>query len=91
MEWSNKKHAQQWTNTLKTYANPIIGKLPVKNIKNHHVRKILEPIWTTKHETASRVRQRLERIFSFCIASNYLIHPNPAAYKDNLQYLLPDL
>ena len=91
VEWSNKKHAQQWTNTLKTYANPIIGKLPIKNIKSHHVRKVLEPIWTTKHETALRVRQRLERIFSYCIASNYLIPPNPAAYKDNLQYLLPNV
>ena len=89
VEWSNNKHTQQWTNTLNTYACPIIGKLPLDKINNSHVCKILKPIWTTKHETASRVRQRLERIFSYCIALKYMKGPNPAAYKDNLQHLLP--
>ena len=89
VEWSNDKHTQQWTNTLNTYACPIIGKLPLDKINNSHVCKILKPIWTTKHETASRVRQRLERIFSYCIAFKYMKGPNPAAYKDNLQHLLP--
>ena len=64
VEWSNKKHIQQWTNTLNTYASPIIGKLTIDKVNNTHVCKILKPIWITKHETASRVRQRLERIFS---------------------------
>ena len=89
VEWSNNKHTQQWTNTLNTYACPIIGKLPLDKINNSHVCKILKPIWTTKHETSSRVRQRLERIFSYCIALKYMKGPNPAAYKDNLQHLLP--
>ena len=87
--WKNKKHAQQWTNTLKTYASPTIGKMPLEDITSLHVLKILKPIWVTKHETASRVRQRLERIFSYSIASKYMKSPNPAAYKDNLQHLLP--
>ena len=55
VEWSNNKHTQQWTNTLNTYAYPIIGKLPLDKINNSHVCKILNPIWTTKHETASRL------------------------------------
>ena len=91
VEWSNKKHPQQWKNTLYTYASPIIGKLSIDKINNNHVCKILKPIWNTKHETASRVRQRLERIFSYCIASKYMKGPNPAAYTDNLQYLLPNI
>ena len=91
VEWSNKKHTQQWTNTLNTYTSPIIGKLSIDKINNNHVCKILKPIWNTKHETASRVRQRLERIFSYCIASQYMKGPNPAAYKDNLQHLLPNV
>ena len=90
-EWSNKKHKQQWTNTLNTYASPIIGKLPIDKVDNNHICKILKPIWITKHETASRVRQRLERIFSYCIARQFMKGPNPAAYKDNLQYLLPNV
>ena len=91
VEWSNKKHIQQWTNTLNTYASPVIGKLTIDKVNNTHVCKILKPIWITKHETASRVRQRLERIFSYCIASKHMKGPNPAAYKDNLQHLLPNV
>jgi integrase len=90
VEWSNKKHIQQWTNTLNTYASPVIGKLTIDKVNNTHVCKILKPIWITKHETASKVRQRLERIFSYCIASQHMKGPNPAAYKDNLQHLLPN-
>ena len=89
VEWTNKKHTQQWTNTLKTYASPTIGKMLAEDITSLHVLKILKPIWVIKHETASRVRQRLERIFSYSIASKYMKGPNPAAYKDNLQHLLP--
>ncbi len=91
VEWTNKKQKQQWTNTLKTYAYPIIGKLPLDKINNKHICKILNPIWNTKHETATRVRQRLERIFSYCIALKNMKGPNPAAYKDNLQHLLPNV
>ena len=89
VEWSNSKHKNQWINTLKTYADPIIGDLAPSEIKTHHVLSILKPIWSSKHETASRVRQRLERIFSYCIASAFMDRPNPASLKDNLEFLLP--
>ena len=89
VEWSNSKHKNQWINTLKTYADPIIGDLAPSEIKTHHVLSILKPIWSSKHETASRVRQRLERIFSYCIPSDFMDRPNPASLKDNLEFLLP--
>ena len=89
VEWSNSKHKNQWKNTLKTYADPIIGDLVPSEIKTHHILSILKPIWSSKHETASRVRQRLERIFSYCIASDFMDRPNPASLKDNLEFLLP--
>ena len=89
VEWSNSKHKNQWINTLRTYANPIIGDLAPSEIKTHHILSILKPIWSSKHETASRVRQRLERIFSYCIASDFMERPNPASLKDNLEFLLP--
>ena len=88
VEWSNSKHKNQWINTLKTYADPIIGDLAPSEIKTHHVLSILKPIWSSKHETASRVRQRLERIFSYCIASDFMDRPNPASLKDNLAFPL---
>lgn len=57
--WKNLKHQSQWTNTLQTYAYPIIGDLSVQDVDTDLVMKVLEPIWYTKTETASRVRSRI--------------------------------
>ena len=62
--WSNPKHAQQWTNTLATYAYPVIGDLPVADVTAEHIVTILRPIWAVKSETASRVRMRLETVLN---------------------------
>ncbi|CAJ4874146.1 integrase [Burkholderia pseudomallei] len=51
-------HTQQWTNTLATYAYPILGALCPADIGTDLVRKVLEPIWLTKNETATRLRGR---------------------------------
>ncbi len=89
VQWTNKKHAKQWTSTLEKYVFPKIGKLPVYHITNNHILNILKPIWSIKHETASRVRQRIEKILSWSIALKYRDFPNPATLNDNLVYLLP--
>ena len=60
--WRNRKHRQQWRNTLETYATPVIGKLQVQQIDLERVKRVLEPIWQDMPETASRVRGRIERI-----------------------------
>ena len=65
--WSNDKHAAQWRSTLATYAGPVIGDMPVDQITRAHVMQVLAPIWTRKHETASRVRQRMESVFDWAI------------------------
>lgn len=57
--WKNAKHVDQWTNTINTYCGPIIGKLPVQAIDTGLVMAVLEPIWTKKAETASRLRGRI--------------------------------
>lgn len=89
-EWKNAKHAQQWENTLKTYAFPIIGHLPISDITTDLILRILEPIWVTKAETASRVRQRLETIWDYGKARNYVEGENPARLKGHLDKLLPN-
>ena len=61
--WSNEKHVAQWESTLARYAGPVIGQLPIDEITTAHVMAVLTPIWTEKHETASRVRQRMESVF----------------------------
>ena len=86
--WRNAKHAQQWRNTIETYANPVIGKVALRDIDVAMVRRILEPIWTTKNETASRVRGRIESIIDWGITMGYRSAANPARWKGHLEHLL---
>lgn len=89
LEWKNAKHGQQWLNTLTTYASPLLGKQPVDLITTDLVYKVLEPIWVTKTETATRVRQRIEVVLDWCKACGYLKGENPARLKGALGELLP--
>lgn len=86
--WKNAKHANQWTNTLSTYASPIFGKLPVAEIDTGLVVKCLAPIWETKTETASRLRGRIESILGWATTSGYRTGENPARWKGHLDNLL---
>lgn len=89
--WQNAKHAQQWENTLKKYAYPVIGHLPVADITAEHVVAILKPIWATKSETASRVRMRIEAILTAGKLMGWRSGDNPAAYKGGLEAILPPI
>lgn len=86
--WKNAKHADQWLNTLTTYAFPVMGSLLVASIDLPMVLKVLEPIWATKNETASRVRQRIENILSWATVSGHRAGDNPARWRGNLDHLL---
>ena len=87
--WKSKKHQEQWRNTLATYASPIIGKLPVQDVDTNLVIKILEPIWLTKTETASRVRMRIEAILDWAKVRNFRSGENSARWKGHLNNILP--
>ena len=87
----NTKHAAQWGTTIATYAEPVLGKLPVRDITVGLVHRVLEPIWTTKPETAGRVRGRIEKILGWAKVNNYREGENPARWRDNLDQLLPKL
>lgn len=87
--WKNSKHADQWTNTLQTFAYPIIGKLPVGEVSTENVLSILKPIWTTKTETATRVRSRIELVLSYAKAMKLRTGENPAVWRGHLDALLP--
>jgi len=86
--WRNDKHAAQWGSTLSTYA-AMIGLLPVQAVDTALVLKVLEPIWTTKPETASRLRGRIESILDFAKARGYRDGENPARWRGHLNKLLP--
>ncbi len=101
-EWRNTKHGQQWANTLATYAFPFIGEMPPADITVDHLLAILnQPVtdkagkvtpgtklWTSKTETASRVRNRIELIWSYAKVHKLCSGENPALWRGNLDALL---
>ena len=87
-EWKNAKHAQQWTNTLRAYAYPAFGTLSVSDLDTDLVLKAIEPIWISKAETASRVRQRIETVWDWARARKYVEGENPARLRGHLDKIL---
>jgi integrase len=86
--WKNAKHAWQWSATLEKFAYPVIGDLPVQAITTGLVMKILDPIWSTKTETASRLRGRIESVINSAKAYGEFIGENPARWKGHLDHTL---
>ncbi len=86
--WKNAKHADQWTNTIHTYASPTFGHLPVSEIDTGLIVKCLAPIWEGKTETASRLRGRIESVLGWATTSGYRTGENPARWKGHLDNLL---
>jgi len=82
--WRNAKHAWQWTQTLEAHAFPVIGDVAVSAINTGHVTKILEPIWTTKAETAARVRGRIETVLDYAKVHGWRNGENPARQGNRL-------
>lgn len=87
--WRNAKHKAQWTSTLTTYAYPVLGSLCVADIDEPHISKVLDPIWSTKNETARRLRGRMEKVLDWATTRKYRQGPNPARWKGHLETLLP--
>lgn len=88
--WRNAKHAAQWRTTLETYTYPKLGSMLVQHIERAHVLEVLEPIWRTKSETASRVRSRIEIVLDYAAQKLDLqSFLNPARYRNNLDKVLP--
>ena len=87
--WKNEKHGEQWKKTLENYAFPIIGNMAVASVETAHVLRVLEPIWNTKTETASRVRGRIESVLDWAKVRKYRTGDNPARWRGHLDKLLP--
>ncbi len=87
--WRNHKHRMQWSSTLETYAYPLIGGLSVDAITERHVIAVLEPIWSIKTETASRLRGRIESILDWARVRGHRDGDNPARWKGHLDKVFP--
>jgi integrase len=86
--WKNPKHRAQWRMTLQVYCKPL-RHLPVDRISTEDVLAVLNPIWSTVPETASRVRGRIERVIDAARARGLRTSENPARWRGHLANLLP--
>jgi integrase len=86
--WGNPKHAKQWETTLRTYAFPAFGDMATADIETAHVLAALQPIWTTKTETAARVRGRIEAVLNYATTAGWRTGDNPARWRGHLSNLL---
>ena len=89
IQWTNQKHYLQWLSTLETYCFPIIGEKNINLVDVDDLLGILGPIWNTKTESATRIRERVERILAAAIVRGLREGPNPAAWSGHLEFLLP--
>ncbi|MDR2014332.1 MAG: tyrosine-type recombinase/integrase [Azoarcus sp.] len=87
--WKSAKHLKQWESSLKTYASPYIGKRFVHEINTALVLQMLKPIWFKKTKTASRLRERIERVLSWATICRHRTGDNPARWNGHLQEILP--
>lgn len=87
--WKNPKHQQQWSRTLETYAYPVFGDVSVSEVDVAMVTRVLDPIWKTKTETASRVRGRIESVLDWATVRGFRTGENPARWRGHLQKALP--
>jgi integrase len=87
--WGSAVHRRQWTHSIAQYAHPVIGGLPVHAIDTALVMKVIEPLWTSIPETASRVRGRIESVLDWAKVRGYRTGENPARWRGHLDHLLP--
>ena len=87
--FKNAKHRQQWENTLATYATPELGDMLVHDIGTQDVLRVLQPLWTDRTETATRLRGRIEAVLSWATVAGHRTGDNPARWAGNLKELLP--
>ena len=89
--WKNEKHAHQWVQTIRDFANPVMGKKRISQITRDDILEVILPLWETKSETASRLLGRLERIMDYATFKGWYMLPNPARWKGNLELVLPPI
>ena len=87
--WRAVNHRRNWRNSLRDHALPKIGQMRVSNIDTDAILCVLRPIWTTKHETARNVRQRIEVILAAAKIEGLRAGENPAQWRGHLDHLLP--
>lgn len=89
IEFRSALHRRQWRASLDRHVLPVFGAKSVADITLHDVLDALRPIWIEKTETASKVRQRIERVLDYATVSGHRSGENPARWRGNLDMVLP--
>lgn len=87
--WRHEESERQWRSTMQTYVLPIIGDIPLNEIGIKEVLSVVEPIWVTKTETASRVLGRLATFLNWANVHEYRTGDNPAQWNGKISLILP--
>jgi integrase len=87
--WRNAKHRAQWAMTLREYAGPHLGRLPVADVETAHVAAALRPLWHDKPETATRLRGRIEAVLDYAAVHGWREGANPARWRGHLDKVFP--
>lgn len=87
--WRNAQHKYQWRQTIDSYVNPVFGSVPVQDVDLGMVMRVLEPLWTSKTETAKRIRGRIESVLDWATTRDFRKGDNPARWRGHLENLLP--
>jgi integrase len=87
-EFRSEKHRKQWRAAMDAYARPVLGEMPVRSVEMADVLRVLQPIWATKTETASKLRGRIESVLSWATVAGHRTGDNPARWKGNLAEML---
>ncbi len=87
-EWSNIKTHYKWHRALNHYCEAIRPK-PISDIGTEDVLLVLNPIWQTKSETASKLRGKIERVIDYAKSRGWRTGENPARWRGHLQNILP--
>lgn len=88
--WHGGKSSAQWRSSLTVHVFPKIGSLLVRHVGDSQVLDVLRPIWTTKTETATRIRGRIEKILDSATVSKLRDGPNPARWTGHLEHMLAE-
>jgi integrase len=87
-ELTTDRYRAQWRATVEKYAFPDLGSMLVQDITREDVLRVLHPIWETRTETATKVRQRIEKTLDYAKAAGHRTGDNPAAWRGNLELAL---
>jgi integrase len=87
-ELRTDRYRAQWRATVEKYAFPELGSMLVQDITREDILRVLHPIWEIRTETATKLRQRVEKTLDYAKAAGHRKGDNPAAWRGNLELAL---